>query len=596
MLMLASFLTLASAGAWPVAELTPPTTLHVARLASIGMPENTSPWTCHNYPSAACDRYFALTTALLSFQGAALRRGSTQGLFVVDQDFYSAKDLQDSVEWLARLRATRPALEVSAEAANATVWSVIGAMAAADPARLARTYVKYDYAREPESLNAARMACSRLNATMMDASLAAEAEANGFVAAAAATVDGVEWTADVSAMNDAAILETWLPKMAPGTLGLEQFVHGRLRPNQADVAAAWPLTSWTPDAKNMSAVSRTRKACLGTLVNGSLVFGLSHTPGDESDLVQAASEASKLLTVSEGSMNVALYASFRTDSPPLQKPFAFPAAEAPAKHYVAFMMHDGDGIDFELGSERPGMLTGFWDRAGRGTVPIGWGVSGQFRDLAQPVVESLYEDAARNGAAGYDDFFMQDGYGYFHPETFSEEARVLDAKRTGEVAAAIGLTTVAFFADIRSETAWETAERDFMPYAEHGNFSAMQFWRQDNGHASQCYVSNNASERGELKWVGDTPIVQLRASLWHTPTSPSPDQCSNTSTVVDLLNAQVVDPTSSRGYSLVHVQGDTPECENLACFAQVQKTLAPHVEIVGPSVLTALIRKNVRKP
>ena len=58
------------------------------------------------------------------------------------------------------------------------------------------------------------------------------------------------------------------------------------------------------------------------------------------------------------------------------------------------MMHDGDGIDFELGGEVPGMLE-FWGSAVRGTLPIGWGMSGQFRDLGQPVVESLYADASR---------------------------------------------------------------------------------------------------------------------------------------------------------------------------------------------------------
>jgi hypothetical protein len=261
------------------------------------------------------------------------------------------------------------------------------------------------------------------------------------------------------------------------------------------------------------------------------------------------------------------------------------------------MMHDGDGIDFELGGERPGMLTGFWDTPVRGSLPIGWGLSGQFRDLAQPIVESLYASAARN-SAGYDDFFMQDGYGYFHPESLSPAARDVDAARTAAAAAALGLTTVAFFADITSPTAWDTVEVDLAPYATRGNYSAMQFWRQDDGRFSLCYVSRNATERGALKWVGDTPVMQLRASLWNTPRTPkdAPDMCSNTSTVAALLNAQAADPTSARGYSLVHVQGDTPECEDLKCFTDIKKLLAPHVEIVGPSVLTALVRRNVKKP
>jgi hypothetical protein len=189
-------------------------------------------------------------------------------------------------------------------------------MIARDP-DLARTYVRYDSSANPQSLSAARTAIARLDASsMLDASLVAEAACNGFAPAAARTVDGVAWTHDVSAVDDAAMVRDWLPRMPAGTVGLEQFVHGHLRPNQADVAAAWPLTSWSPDAKNASAVADVRRACLRSLANGSLVFGLSHTASDESDLVQDASDASELLTVSEGSMNVALYASFRTDAPP----------------------------------------------------------------------------------------------------------------------------------------------------------------------------------------------------------------------------------------------------------------------------------------
>ena len=50
----------------------------------------------------------------------------------------------------------------------------------------------------PESLNAARMAASRLNATMIDATLIAEAEDAGFRPADPVTSDGVNWSFDVT--------------------------------------------------------------------------------------------------------------------------------------------------------------------------------------------------------------------------------------------------------------------------------------------------------------------------------------------------------------------------------------------------------------
>ena len=708
---------------WPVRQLEPPTVLHVARVADLGMPPAVDPYICRGHdhtPSLAkdCQRYLRLLTALLSFSGTQLRQSSTQGLFVVDQDPSTRDDKADSVSWLQRLLAVRPLLKVvrheTTPRHNVSVWTVMQAMNDAGLQQDLR-YVKYTYdpPGSPQSLNAARMSASRLNATMIDASLIAEAEHAGFRPAQPAMVDGVRWEADVSEMTDERILSEWLPRMTQATLGLEQFTIGSLAPYQSDVASAWPLLSWTPDGSDQSSIDANRKAFLRHLVNDALVFGLSHTNRDESDMVQDTSSDSKILTISEGSMNVALLSAFRTASV-LPKPKPLEEPQPPlSKHYVALMMHDGDGLDFELGGETPGMMSGFWDTQDRGQVPIGWGLSGQFRDLAQPIVEALYANASRNGSEGYDDFFLQDGYGYFHPGSFSSAARELDAARTGRAAAELALKTVAFFADTTDPQVWENVERDLEPYARLGNYSAMQMWRQDDGNFSSCYVSNNRSERGAIKWVGDTPIMQLRASLWsvsghaagdtaagssiaytassttreaeETPTAPCPaadidrkrpvqpcpkpwfyqkagpggegcvqgcpsmsatrnsttgrcfcghpgtpidtcvdgfemqcisgqcvqcsdgptcsgdwcpgiGQCLTTAGLATLLNKQIVAPMSAAGYSLVHVQGDTEECSNsLACLPKLKELLAPHVEIVGPSVLTALVRRHVTR-
>jgi hypothetical protein len=702
---------------WPVRQLEPPTVLHVVRVADLGMPTVADPYICRGHdhtPSLAkdCQRYLRLLTVLLSFTGTQLRQSSTQGLFVVDQDPYTRADKADSVSWLKRLLAVRPQLKVvrheTTPGHNVSVWSVIQAINDAGLQQGLR-YVKYSYDSpgSPESLNAARMAASRLNATMIDSTLSAEAERAGFRAAPAATVDGVRWEADQTFMTDQKILTDWLPHMKQATLGLEQFTRGGLAPYQSDVAAAWELLSWTPDGNDQSSINANRKAFLRHMVNDSLVFGLSHTDKDESGMVQDTSSDSKILTISEGSMNVALLSSFRTESVPEPKPIDLQDLPLLNKHIVALMMQDGDGLDFELGGETPGMMSGFWETKDRGQVPIGWGLSGQFRDLAQPVVESLYANASRNGLEGYDDFFLQDGYGYFHPGSFSSAARELDAARTGCAAAELNLSTAAFFADTTDPHAWENVERDLEPYARLGKYSAIQMWRQDDGAFSSCYVSNNRSERGAIKWVGDTPTMQLRASLWSghagadttlrganpfgtTPPPPVPcpaadisrkrpvqpcpkpwfyqkagpggegcvqgcpsmsatrnsttgrcfcghpgtpidtcvtgfgmqciagqcmqcsegptcsgprgdwcpgiGQCLTTAGLATLLNKQIVSPSSAAGYSLVHVQGDTKECsESLACLPKLKQLLAPHVQIVGPTILTALVRRHVLK-
>ena len=47
-------------------------------------------------------------------------------------------------------------------------------------------------------------------------------------------------------------------------------------------------------------------------------------------------------------------------------------------------------------------------------------------------------------------------------------------------------------------------------------------------------------------------------------------------------------PDTAAGYSLVHVQGDMPECEGLDCLRVLLGQLEPHVAVVGPSVLASL--------
>ena len=57
--------------------------------------------------------------------------------------------------------------------------------------RLPLLYVQYDVDKNPDSLAAARMATSRLNATMLDATLVPEAEARGWKPAPNSTAEGV---------------------------------------------------------------------------------------------------------------------------------------------------------------------------------------------------------------------------------------------------------------------------------------------------------------------------------------------------------------------------------------------------------------------
>ena len=80
-------------------------------------------------------------------------------------------------------------------------------------------------------------------------------------------------------------------------------------------------------------------------------------------------------------------------------------------------MTDGDSLNWMLAGSRPALLEGFWNSPARGAHPLGWGVSGMMRDLAQPLVESLFATSTPN-----DEHYMMDGYSYAAPSLFEPHA------------------------------------------------------------------------------------------------------------------------------------------------------------------------------
>ena len=171
----------------PVPRLTPPKTVHIAIVADsingtlgLNLPCNHGSF---NNRSAGCERRRRLLTALTSFAGVALRQRSSEGLFLPAN--------ADQLRWLHRLAAVRPGLTF-VHHANSTIWEVMAAMHQQQAAeRLPLLYVQYDVDKNRDSLAAARMATSRLNATMLDATLVAEAEARGWKQAPNSTAEGV---------------------------------------------------------------------------------------------------------------------------------------------------------------------------------------------------------------------------------------------------------------------------------------------------------------------------------------------------------------------------------------------------------------------
>jgi hypothetical protein len=366
-----------------VPTLVPPKTVHVAIVAdsingTVGL---NLPGRQHCRASTAgddCERRRRLLTALTSFGGVNLRQGSSEGLLLPCNT--------DQLRYLQRLMAVRPDLTVNTHE-NETVWVTIASIHQQQqgPGQVPLQYVQYDLSNNRDSLAAARMATSRLNATMLDSSLVAEAEAMGWRPAPPVTIGNITWTSDVRDMTAQRALDEWIAFMPEGNLGLEQFTES---PDpyqfQSDVASAFPLTSWGPDHRlPVNEVPALADKYLQSMTPDALLFGNCHNRGNkENIMVRNTSLQSKMLTVSEGVSNVPLYSSFRTNNvSALRQQDTNRGASLPSnKHYVSFQLTDGDALDYTLAGTEPSKLT-FWADPNRGKFPIGWSASGQMRKL-----------------------------------------------------------------------------------------------------------------------------------------------------------------------------------------------------------------------
>jgi hypothetical protein len=100
-------------------------------------------------------------------------------------------------------------------------------------------------------------------------------------------------------------------------------------------------------------------AFLQSMAADALLFGNCHNHGRrESTMVRNTSLQSKMLTVSEGTSNVPLFASFRTaTTAALRQPRTNRGAALPAnRHYVSFQFTDGDALDYTLAGNEPSKL------------------------------------------------------------------------------------------------------------------------------------------------------------------------------------------------------------------------------------------------
>jgi hypothetical protein len=334
------------------------------------------------------------------------------------------------------------------------------------------------------------------------------------------------------------------------------------------------MSDWAVATRALPWWVRDAAAGLAPLVWGALsppFFALGWGP-DEEGTVAAASRAGGGVIASDWSQNLDALSAYdvprlvqRARAPP-------PPRAAAAAHTAAFLMSDGDNVQWLLG----GFATDarFFGSPDRGAVPMGWTISSSLVDLAPAAMRYLYN------AATADDTFVGGLSG-------AASSYLDDDAANGDFAAKVALS-LAYAAKAGIAYQNVMTRGGMLPAAAAAAYladaSPLQglFW----------YGYSDYSLGGGVSFVNGRPIVQARFNLWGDGSMGR--NFYNVSQAVDALAAASRDPTSPAGYSLIVLHAWSHNVSDARAVMDAVNARVPGgVDFVTPDVLAQRIAANV---
>jgi hypothetical protein len=395
-----------------------------------------------------------------------------------------------------------------------------------------RGYLLYDYAANPHSVNVATSLSGPLHALPVDRSQEAQVRALGI-------------TSEVMDVSDKT--EQWAYSNYKSSFSTT--VAAELNPE-----ISYHLRDYATLTNAFTfydGVSSWRRKVLADLSPGATLMGYGNS---ESDMIKQASEQGVTSIPSDVAPNLAALSSVR-GADLAQKPL--PAVPTQKKHYVSFVISDGDNVAYNLWSMKE-----YRDSPDRGFSDIGYGISPSLVDLAPSAMAKYYREALR-GATNEDFIAGPSGTGYTYPSRMPSADLDRYVTRMNQYLGAADLSIVEILED-------------------QNVFNRGDLWskylRQPNADAL-FYFGPDA--HGGINWFAGKPVIAQRDVLWQGLTDEQQ--------LIDNINARPADPTSADGYTLVLVHVWT---KDLSAVKTVVQGLNPNVEVVTPTELVQLIKEN----
>ena len=309
-------------------------------------------------------------------------------------------------------------------------------------------------------------------------------------------------------------------------------------------------------------------------------FALGWGP-DELNTVWAASRAGGGVIASDWAMDLDILSAYDIPSFASQVndiPLLKESPSPPQRHTAAFLMSDGDNVQWLLGGfANDGK---YWNSSDRGSVPMGWTISASLADLAPSALNYFYRTSTVN-----DELIMGlSGASYFYTDIAEASGHLKDT-----AALSLGYAKKAGFSYANVMTAASTAltpsSADVMLPID-GPLKGLFHYQ----------YSDYSGDHGAITFspTANLPIIGARFNLWGNGTSGQGNDFKNVYEAALTLSLSSRDPTVSNGYSLIVVHAWSHNVSDALSVMNLCEKLAPGgVDFVTPAQLVQRVAANL---
>ena len=396
-------------------------------------------------------------------------------------------------------------------------------------------YIVYDISGNPRSLNVATSLSGPLKGLPVDRSQVAQVRALGVA----------RQLLDVSDKN-----EKWAYKNYRGLFSqttaveLDFDVYNQLR----------DYATLTNSFTFYDGVTEWRRQVLSDLAPGATLLGYGSS---ETEMIRQASQAGVASIPTDLASNLSVLSSIHSIEGLTQK--AEPPPTTRQKHYVSFVVSDGDNVAWDLRGLRQ-----YYGNVDRGSFSVGYGVSPSLVDLAPAALRWYYENAS-SGAAKDQFVAGPSGRGYVYPSRMPVDDLDRFVGRLNTLMGKADLGIAEILDDQNSFVRTDLWEK----YLRQPSIGALFYSGPD--------------ANGQIAWVNGKPVIAQRDALW----AGVGDEAS----LIREINARPANPATADGYTLILVHCWT---KSLSDVKTVVAGLDPDVEVVSPREFVTLIEQNLR--